>query len=371
VIDGLERVLEIAADAAPEVDRVARFPREAVQALADGGFLGLTLDEAVGGMGRGPVEFAEVVSGLGETCASTAMIFTMHTCAVRLLATARGGAFDDVLQDAAAGRHLSTLALSERATRSNFWHSMGGSEVVEGGRRLDVEKSFVTSAGPADGYLVSVASPGRDDGESIDLVYVVASAGGIEIEDWWEGAGLRGNSSAPVRFRSTVPDDHLVGGRREGRSLLVERMVPWFQLGAACTSLGIARAAADVTTRHLMTARLEHLGQTLGEQPVVRHGLGQLHTEVDVLDGFLSQVARELAAGDPPLRHLLQAKVAANEAALRATDLGMRLCGGAAYSGRHPLDRHFRDARAGVVMAPTADMLYDMVGRAVMGQPPI
>lgn len=370
MIDGLDDVVATAREAACDVDRAARFPREAVAALADSGLLGLTVPARHGGVGGGAVEFAEVTAALAQACASTAMIFTMHVSAVQAL-SAGGGRFDAVLRAAAGGDHLATLALSERATRSNFWLSMGLSEPVPGGRRLDVHKSFVTSAGPADGYVVSVATPGGEGPGAIDLFYVGAGDGGIEILDWWQGAGLRGNASAPVRFRSTVPDSAAIGQPRTGQALLIEHVIPWFQLGAASTSLGIARAAAASTLTHVSTTTLEHLGQSLGQQPVVRHGLGQLHTDVDVLSGFVRQVAAEMAAGEVPLRHVLEVKVAANETALRATDLAMRLCGGAAYSGRHRLDRHFRDARAGVVMAPTADMLYDMVGRTLMGEQPM
>ncbi len=47
----------------------------------------------------------------------------------------------------------------------------------------------------------------------------------------------------------------------------------------------------------------------------------------------------------------------------------MRVCGGAAFSAHLQIDRFFRDARAGSVMAPTADVLYDFYGKAVTGQP--
>jgi alkylation response protein AidB-like acyl-CoA dehydrogenase len=372
MIEGLDAVVAAAREAASDVDRAARFPREAVAALSDTGLLGLTLPTANGGLGLTAADFAEVTSTLAEACASSAMIFTMHVSAVQALrAGGAGGRFDAVLRSAAEGQHLATLALSERATRSNFWLSMGHSEPAPGGRRLDVHKSFVTSAGPADGYVVSVPSPDGGGPDALDLYYVEAADGGIDILDWWQGAGLRGNASAPVRFRTTVADSAAIGPPGGGQALLFDDVVPWFQLGAACTSVGIARAAAASTLTHVSTTVLEHLGQSLGQQPVVRHGLGQLHTDVDVVSGFVRQVAVEMASGAAARRHVLEVKVAANEAALRATDLAMRLCGGAAYSGRHPLDRHFRDARAGIVMAPTADMLYDMVGRTLMGEPPI
>ena len=47
----------------------------------------------------------------------------------------------------------------------------------------------------------------------------------------------------------------------------------------------------------------------------------------------------------------------------------MRACGGAAYSRHLPLERVFRDARAGSVMAPTIDQLDDFIGRILTGLP--
>ena len=47
----------------------------------------------------------------------------------------------------------------------------------------------------------------------------------------------------------------------------------------------------------------------------------------------------------------------------------MRVCGGAAYSKHLPLERLFRDARAASVMAPTTDLLVDLLGKTLTGQP--
>jgi hypothetical protein len=45
----------------------------------------------------------------------------------------------------------------------------------------------------------------------------------------------------------------------------------------------------------------------------------------------------------------------------------MKTCGGAAFSSHLPIERLFRDARAGWVMAPTVDHLEDLVGKALTG----
>jgi alkylation response protein AidB-like acyl-CoA dehydrogenase len=66
---------------------------------------------------------------------------------------------------------------------------------------------------------------------------------------------------------------------------------------------------------------------------------------------------------------ILSAKAAGNEMALRVTNEAMLACGGAAMSKAMPVERHFRDARAGSVMAPTTDVLFELVGRASAGMP--
>ena len=66
---------------------------------------------------------------------------------------------------------------------------------------------------------------------------------------------------------------------------------------------------------------------------------------------------------------VLQTRLAALETALEVTDLAMKACGGAAFSKHLPLERVFRDARAGWVMAPTVDHLNDFVGKALTGLP--
>jgi alkylation response protein AidB-like acyl-CoA dehydrogenase len=78
--------------------------------------------------------------------------------------------------------------------------------------------------------------------------------------------------------------------------------------------------------------------------------------------------AAETSREDAMLR-VLEAKAAAGEASTEVTDLAMRVCGGAAFRREAGVERHFRDARAATVMAPTTDVLYDFIGRAVCGLP--
>ena len=78
--------------------------------------------------------------------------------------------------------------------------------------------------------------------------------------------------------------------------------------------------------------------------------------------------AIETSRPDAVLR-VLESKAAAGDTASEVTDLAMRVCGGAAFRKEVGVERVFRDARAALVMAPTTDVLYDFIGKAVCNMP--
>lgn len=113
-----------------DVDTNARFPSESMAALAQGGFYGLCIDARFGGQGQGPATFAAVVEELAQHCGSTAMVYVMHIAATRVIETSMTlPTRADVLRSIAAGKHLTTFALSERGSRSQFWAPV--SQLVE------------------------------------------------------------------------------------------------------------------------------------------------------------------------------------------------------------------------------------------------
>src|SRR6266851_7808886 len=110
---------DVVARHATDVDTNARFPRESMAALAQGGFYGLCIDVSVGGQGQGPATFAAVAEELARHCGSTAMVYVMHIAATKMIETSTTlPTRDEVLRAIAAGEHLTTLALSERGSRS-------------------------------------------------------------------------------------------------------------------------------------------------------------------------------------------------------------------------------------------------------------
>jgi alkylation response protein AidB-like acyl-CoA dehydrogenase len=366
--DRLSPVLDVVSEQAASVDRDARFPSEAVDALRGSGLLGLTLPESVGGLGGGPEDSLRTTRAIAARCASSAMVYLMHVCAAEVTLAGTPGGDSETIRAMADGTCLATLAFSERGSRSHFWAPVSELTGSNGDIRIAAQKSFVTSAGYADTYVVSTRPAAAESPVESSLYLVPSGASGIAVGDPWVGLGLRGNASAPITFQTSVNDATLLGEEGEGLDLMLGVVLPWFQLGSGAVSTGIAEAAVTTAVAHATKAKLEHLGQTLADLPTVRARLGRAQTEVDAIGGFLSDVARRMAEQDPNVP-ILSAKAAANETAIRVTTEAMQACGGAGLGPGLSVERNFRDARAGSVMAPTTDVLYELAGRALVGMP--
>lgn len=366
-LEDLGPVVEDVVDpSAVEVDRDGRFPRAGVEALRAAGLLGLISAPDAGGRGQGLRAAAEVVRELSRACGSTAMVVLMHYAAAAVI-EAHGSR--SVRENVAAGRSLATLAFSEFGSRSHFWAPMSTATRMDEGIRLDARKSWATSAGEADLYVWS-SRPLFADGAS-SLWLVPADAPGLTVAMPFDGLGLRGNASSPVTAEGVVvPSEAMLGPDGGGFDVMMGIVLPWFQVMNAAFSCGLMEGAIAKTATHVKSTRLEHLDQSLADQPVTRHHVARMRVKADLAWALVmdSLDAIENQREDAMLR-VLEVKAAAGEAAIEVTDLAMRAGGGAAFRKEVGIERHFRDARAATVMAPTTDVLYDFIGKAVCGLP--
>lgn len=177
---------------AAKVDEDAAFPRQSIAALGERGLLGLTIPAAYGGLGQGMRTMAATIDAVAQACPSTAMVYLMHLCGVACYAAAPART-ESLLREAAAGRHLSTLAFSEKGSRSHFWAPVSREKDAGAGAvRLSASKSFVTSAGHADGYVVSTLSAGAATPLESTIYFVLGSDAGVSVAGAWRGLGRGG-----------------------------------------------------------------------------------------------------------------------------------------------------------------------------------
>jgi alkylation response protein AidB-like acyl-CoA dehydrogenase len=375
VLRAQEIASRVLAPSAGQNDKVGRFSTEAVESLGESGLLGLTLPVDVGGSALGPRTFAAVAATFAEADASIAMVYLMHILGAATISAARPGAAQAVtpiLREIGAGRHLSTLAFSEAGSRSHFWAPVSRAHRNGNGVRISAKKSWVTSAGHAQSYVVSSLAP-ETTGPTDSTLYVLpAETRGLSVVAPWDGLGLRANASAPIALEDCeIPSHFQLTDDGAGFPAMLNVVLPLFSLGTAAVALGLCRAAVAGTAEHLKTAKFEHLGQSLGESlPTLRAQLATMQIDTHGLSARIDDLVEHLEKPrETTMLRVLETKAAAGEVAISVTSTAMRVCGGAAFSKHLSIERLFRDAHAGAVMAPTGDVLREFIGKSLLGIP--
>jgi alkylation response protein AidB-like acyl-CoA dehydrogenase len=364
---------EILRENADQIDQARRFPRENLQALGKAGVLGLLIPTEYGGAGAGIAEMSQVLDIQAQNCASTAMITLMHFCATAVIA-AKGGNLlkQQLLPRCARGENISTLAFSEPGSGGHFDTPISEVRESGGGKTLSAMKSFVTSAGEADSYVVSARKAGANAPTETNLYVIAKDAPGFSTRGRFEGLGLAGNASAPMSLTDVAIDDATrLGAEGTGLQTMLEVLLPHFQIGAASVSMGLAKAAHQTIVARVGARKYEHAGgAALASIPRVQYLVGEITLAVNSGNAFLQETIRKAAAADPTaMLDVLGVKAAATDACLAVASRAMTLGGGWAFGKRGGLERIFRDAQAAAVMAPSTDVLKDFIGKASLGLP--
>jgi alkylation response protein AidB-like acyl-CoA dehydrogenase len=301
------------------------------------------------------------------------MVYLMHILGAATISAARPRATQivtPILQEIGAGRHLSTLAFSEAGSRSHFWAPLSRAHRNSNGVRISPKKSWVTSAGHAQSYIVSSLAPEGAGPTDSTLYLLLAQTRGFSVAGPWDGLGLRANASAPVTLDDCeVPSSLQLTDDGAGFPAMLNVVLPLFNLGTAAVALGLCRAALAGTVSHLKNAKFEHLGQSLGESlPTLRAQLAAMQIDTDGLSARIDDLVEHLEKPrETTMLRVLECKAAAGDVAISVTSAAMRACGGAAFSKHLNVERLFRDAHAGAVMAPTGDVLREFIGKSLLG----
>ena len=353
---------------AEKSDVESTYPKESMDALAQAGFMGLMVPREHGGMGQGVRAMAAVVDEIAQRCASTAMCYKMHLSGVSAYA-ASANPMPDLLSAAARGEHVSTLAWSEFASRSHFWAPVSQETRQNGNVVLNASKSFVTGAERVDGYVVTTRWADAEKPLDSMIYYVSKDDAGIRRAGAWDALGMRGNISSPMILENvTIPPSRALSEPGKGLDMMLNVVLPVFNIGNAAISIGISEAAVQTTTRHLTTNRFQHLDASLADLPIERARLAQMRIETDKARAHLSATLDAVEnPGSTTMLMVLECKAAAAETAIHVTDIALKAAGGTGFTRRLGLERNFRDARAAYVMGPTSDAIHDFIGRALCG----
>lgn len=237
-------VAAVAAEHARSCDERAEFPVEALTALRDTELLGLLVPPEYGGPGYGTSQLIEATVRLGRADMSVAMIFAMHCQQVLALvryATPRLRA--ELLPEIARGRVYLASVTTEAGSGG---HLLSAESALEGDTDtlgFDRFAPIVTGGRYADGFLITMRSPGSDSPSDVSLVYAPRDVLDITPSGDWQPLGMRASHSGALRLSGRVPAHHVVGEHGRFRDIAASVFAPLAHLGWSAAWLGTACGA--------------------------------------------------------------------------------------------------------------------------------
>jgi alkylation response protein AidB-like acyl-CoA dehydrogenase len=374
------------AERAAQHDREGSFPFKNFEDLRDAGFMRLTVPRTHGGFEASLRDYLDVQEELAGGDGSTALAFMMHA---KLFGQQRDGPSypEHWFAEFCRGAVEHGWTCNTVATEEGLGSPAGGgtpatvARPVEGGWVLDGRKTFTTMA-PILHYFIVLAGievPG-DGPPEIGNFVVYRDDPGVRIEPTWDSLGMRATGSDDFVLESCrIPADRLV--TRRGAGLPEARAaagLAWFALGIAATTIGVARAALDYAAG-FARERTPNNQQTIAEFPGVRTRLARAALLIHRSGVLVDDAARawetrnEAAAGAAgllaPVERIAAAKIDTLNNCIEAVDLCMRVVGGVSLDRRRPIERYYRDVRAGLHNPPLEDRALEMLARAVLTAP--
>lgn len=352
------------------------FPRENLEALGRAGWNGVLIPKEYGGLGLDHVAFSIVAEEVGRACASTGLVYVMHTGAAQTINLFGNHDQKERWLRPARDGLIGTYSTSEKASGGHWWFNFSeAARDDDNNYLLNAEKSFTTSAGQADYYIFQTRSPGAQSATDISFFIVDSKLDGI-THGTWEALGVRGNHSGPISYKNVhVKSIDRLGEEGQGKDIVYHGVSPVYLIGLGAVWHGVARSALEKAADHLTGTIHRDFNRKLSDYQVLRQQLGESKVLVESLRPWQHDLARQLdqlqASGQLQgqiLLPLTEFKIHAAEVANISARNALDVSGGYGYK-KGPIERIFRDARAGIGMGPSNNIAREWIGKALVGLP--
>jgi len=356
-----ERIAPRAAD----IDRVAEYPRDIRELLAEHDVLGLPFDEEHGGTGTGTLMLNIAVEEIAKACASSALILMVQdlgTLPIALFGTDAQQA--RWLPRCATGEWSPAFALSEpeagsdpAALRTTAVRSEAGDEWIVNG-----QKNWITNAGIADFYLVFAKTDRERDRSS--CILVEADREGFAPGKLEHKLGIRGSPTGSPSFTDVrVPVDHLIGVEGKGLSVALATLERT-RLGAAAQAVGIAQGATDYAAQYARE-RIA-FGKPINQMQGIQFKLADMETRTAAARELLYKACAKADRSEPDLgKYSSMAKLFASDTAMAVTLEAIQVLGGYGYVNEYPVERMMRDAKITQIYEGTNEIQRVVIARSM------
>ncbi|OMP83896.1 Isovaleryl-CoA dehydrogenase 2, mitochondrial [Diplodia seriata] len=363
---------EIPEEVAQRTDHENAFPNDMWQKLGEAGFLGITADEAYGGLAMGYQAHCVVMEEISRASGSIGLSYAAHSqlCVNQLMLNGSEAQKQKYLPGLISGEKIGGLAMSEHSAGSDVVSMKSTAKRVDGGYLLNGTKMWITNGPDAD-YIVVYAKTSPDlASKGITAFIVETTAKGFSCARKLDKLGMRGSNTGELAFEDVfVPDENVLGQIDRGVRVLMEGL-DLERLVLSAGPLGIMQSVLDLVLPYTHTRT--QFGAPLAHNQLVQGKLADMHTRLQASRAYTMSVARavdarhaQIAAGEwtIPTQDCAGAILYAAERGTETALDGIQLMGGMGYVNEVPAGRYLRDAKLYEIGAGTSEVRRWLIGR--------
>ncbi|KAL2757812.1 hypothetical protein ACRALDRAFT_1061101 [Sodiomyces alcalophilus JCM 7366] len=356
---------EITEEVAAHTDKSNSFPNDMWAKMGEAGFLGITADEDVGGLGMGYQAHCVVMEELSRASGSIGLSYAAHSqlCVNQIQLNGTPEQKKKYLPGLTAGTSVGALAMSESGAGSDVVSMRTTATKVDGGYVLNGSKMWITNGPDAD-LIVVYAKTAPDKGsKGITAFLVETTAEGFSCQRKLDKMGMRGSNTGELSFDGVfVPEGNVLGRVDGGVRVLMEGL-DLERLVLSAGPLGIMQAALDVALP--FTHQRKQFGSPIAHNQLVQGRLADMYTKLQASRSYTYATARRV--DEEGVVRTQDCAGAILYAAERATECALdciQLLGGMGYVEEMPASRLLRDAKLYEIGAGTSEIRRMVIGRA-------
>ncbi len=365
------------AQRAAQYDEEASFPYENYARLRETGYTIMTIPEELGGLGASMLQRIKAQERLAQGCGATALAINMHFNAIGLLIDFwrkfKDPKIEAKLRQIASGRLVCGGSASEPDNAIPVLRPRTTARRADGGWLVTGRKIFGTQSIALDLFFSEATWTDNPQGETIiTFVTPPRDTPGLVFKDDWHTMGMRATASRSTELKDAfVPESAVMLQRptftRGGITDLFLRAP--FTIGAPY--IGIAVAARNFVVDFMRERPRFPLKKPMSHMPSVYNKVGEMDVLIEAARAIMWKAAAEAEIEEPHswARKSVAARMVAIENSARAVDLALRAVGGQSYFKRLPLERLFRDVRAGLFHPLDSDETLELLGKSAFGIP--
>jgi len=347
------------------------FRRDLFEDACKEGFGALPFPTTYGGCGGDYVSFCLINEEFAKRC-----LPVMSSLGVHILCQEPIYKFGDdkqkskYLRAAASGKYLAAFALTEPQAGSDTAALATSATLVGDHYVLNGTKTFITSGGAADFYIVmarvtdklssTAPSGGGQSNQGISAFIVERRFEGFAVGQKFEMLGMRGYATCEIVMSDClVPKENLLGMVGEGRKVALSSLAQG-RVTIAAQATGWAQGALEGAAKILSSKN--------GQIDSLHHyHLGHMAMLVEASRTLTYQAAYKIDCGQSDYNLAAMAKVQATDAAMEISSQALSLCGEMGFQPGYLIERIFRDAKAGQIYEGTNQIQRMLMTRYLAG----